>query len=79
MKKFTKILEEVENERFYKVDAQVELIIPAENEGEAGYLADSILASIEYSSEYIIDNIDMTEKRVDDNIKESKSQIKSEL
>ena len=54
MKKFTKILEEVENERFYKVDAQVELIIPAENEGEAGYLADSILASIEYGSEYII-------------------------
>ena len=79
MKKFTKILEEVENERFYKVDAQVELIIPAENEGEAGYLADSILASIEYGSEYIIDNIDITERRVDDNITESKSQIKSEL
>jgi hypothetical protein len=72
-------IKEVENERFYKVDAQVELIIPAENEGEAGYLADSILASIEYGSEYIIDNIDITEKRVDDNIKESKSQIKSEL
>ena len=78
MKKFTKILEEVENERFYKVTAQVELIIPAENEGEAGYLADSILASIEYGSEYIIDNIDQTEKRVD-NITESKSQIKSEI
>ena len=79
MKKFTKILEEVENERFYKVDAQVELIIPAENEGEAGYLADSILASIEYGSEYIIDNIDITEKRVDDNITESKSDIKKEI
>jgi hypothetical protein len=79
MKKFTKILEEVENESFYKVNAQVELIIPAENEGEAGYLADSILASIEYGSEYIIDNIDQTEKRVDDNITESKSQIKSEI
>lgn len=79
MKKFTKILEEVENESFYKVDAQVELIIPAENEGEAGYLADSILASIEYGSEYIIDNIDQTEKRVDDNITESKSDIKKEI
>ena len=79
MKKFTKILEEVENERFYKVDAQVELIIPAENEGEAGYLADSILASIEYGSEYVIDNIDITEKRVDDNITESKSDIKKEI
>jgi hypothetical protein len=79
MKKFTKILEEVENESFYKVDAQVELIIPAENEGEAGYLADSILASIEYGSEYIIDNIDQTEKRIDDNITESKSDIKKEI
>jgi hypothetical protein len=79
MKKFTKILEEVKNERFYKVDAQVELIIPAENEGEAGYLADSILASIEYGSEYVIDNIDITEKRVDDNITESKSDIKKEI
>lgn len=55
MKKFTKFLEELENESFYKVDAQVELIIPAENEGEAAYLADSILASIEYGSEYIIE------------------------
>jgi len=79
MKKFTKILEDNSNERFYKVDAQVELIIPAENEGEAGYLADSILASIEYGSEYIIDNIDQTEKRVDDNITESKSDIKKEI
>ena len=58
MKKFTKILEEVESERFYKVTAQVELIIPAENEGEAGYMSDSILASIEYGSNYTIDLID---------------------
>jgi hypothetical protein len=69
MKKFTRIVEEVESEKFYKVDAQVELIIPAENEGEAGYLADSILASIEYGSEYVIDNIDITEKKFDESIK----------
>ena len=79
MKKFTKVLEELENESFYKVDAQVELIIPAENEGEAGYLADSILSSLEYGSEYVIDNIDQTEKRVDDTITESKSDIKKEI
>jgi hypothetical protein len=75
MKKFTKILEEVENERFYKVTAKVELIIPAENEGEAGYLSDSILASIEYGSNYTIDLIDETDER----ITESKSAIKSEI
>jgi hypothetical protein len=79
MKKFTKVLEELESESFYKVDAQVELIIPAENEGEAGYLADSILYSIEYGSEYVINNIDQTEKRVDDTITESKSDIKKEI
>ena len=80
MKKFTKVLEELESESFYKVDAQVELIIPAENEGEAGYLADSILASIEYGSEYVIDNIDQTEKRIEESIIfESKSKIKTEL
>ena len=75
MKKFTKILEEVESERFYKVTAQVELIIPAENEGEAGYMSDSILASIEYGSNYTIDLIDETDERVT----ESKSEIKSEI
>lgn len=76
MKKFTKILEEVESERFYKVTAQVELIIPAENEGEAGYMSDSILASIEYGSNYTIDLIDETDERI---ITESKSEIKSEV
>ena len=77
MKKFTKILEEVEGEKFYKVDATIELLIPAKNEGEAGYLSDSILSSVEYGSNYTIDNIDETEKRMD--VFESKSKIKSEI
>ena len=77
MKKFTKILEEVEGEKFYKVDAQIELLIPANNEGGAGYLSDSILSSVEYGSNYTIDNIDETEKRMD--VFESKSKIKSEI
>jgi hypothetical protein len=47
MKKFTKILEEVENTKFYKINAEVELIVKAETEGEAGYLGDSILGGIE--------------------------------
>jgi capsular polysaccharide biosynthesis protein len=77
MKKFTKILEEVEGEKLYKVDATIELLIPAKNEGEAGYLSDSILSSVEYGSNYTIDNIDETEKRMD--VFESKSKIKSEI
>lgn len=68
MKRFTKILEEIENGRFFKVDAQVQLIVPAENEGEAGYLSDSILSSIEYGSNYQLMNIDKTDERVDENM-----------
>ena len=75
MRKFTKIVENLESESFYKVEAEVVLIIEAENEGEAGYVADSILASIEDSSNYTINNIDETDER----ITESKSEIKSEI
>lgn len=68
MKKFTKVLEQIENGRFFKVDAQVQLIVPAENEGEAGYLSDSILSSIEYGSNYQLMNIDETDERLDENV-----------
>lgn len=67
MKKFTKILEEIENGRFFKVNAEVELIIPADNEGEAGYLSDSILSSIENGADYRIINIEETDERIDEN------------
>ena len=75
MRKFTKIVENLESESFYKVEAEVVLIIEAENEGEAGYVADSILASIEDGSNYVINNIGETDER----ITESKSEIKSEI
>jgi hypothetical protein len=64
IKKFTRIVEQSENGKFYKVIAQVELIISAENEGEAGYLADSALSSIENGSNYTIDNIEETDERI---------------
>ena len=58
MKKFTKILENQNNERFYEVSVELKLLIKAENEGEAGYLSDSILGSIEEQSDYTILNIE---------------------
>lgn len=56
MKKFSKIVENVQSKRF-KVDAEVELTFEADNEGEAGYLADSELGSIESQTNYRISNI----------------------
>ena len=76
MKKFTKIVENLENENFYKVEAEVVLIIEAENEGEVGYVADSILASVEDSSNYTINNIEQTDERITESKKEIKSEIK---
>lgn len=68
MKKFTKIIEKLGNSKFYKASVNIELIIEAENEGEAGYLSDSILSSIKESYDYTILNIEETEDRIDENL-----------
>jgi hypothetical protein len=67
MKKFTKILEDLDNYNYYKIYAEVELIIEAENEGEAGYQSDSILSSIENINKYEIQLIDETDERIIEN------------
>ena len=75
MKKFSKIVENSENQKLYKVKASIELMVPAENEGEAGYISDSTLSGTEYTYDYVILNIEETTQ----DISESKSEIKSEL
>jgi hypothetical protein len=61
MKKFSKILENIEGEKSFKVDAHINLVIKASNEGEAAYLADSALSSVKNQSQYTIDNIEETQ------------------
>jgi hypothetical protein len=58
MKKFTKIIENVESKRQFKVTVQVEFTIEASNEGEASYIADSTISSLKNQSEYTISNIE---------------------
>lgn len=58
MKKFTKILENQNSEKFYEISVELKLLVKAENEGEAGYLAESILGGIQEQSDYTILNID---------------------
>lgn len=67
MKKFTKVLENANSRKFYKTSATIELLIEAENEGEAGYLSDSILSSIEESTDYTIIEIEESEKLKESN------------
>ena len=62
MKKFTKIIEQIESGKFFKVEIDVELVIPADNLGEASYIADSTMASIKNVSEYVISSVEETSK-----------------
>lgn len=57
MKKFSKI-QESNKENEYIVKASIELVIKAENEGEAGYIADDTLGGLENVDTYDIVNID---------------------
>lgn len=57
MRKFTKLLES-ENKKQFKVDAQIQLVIKASNEGEASYIADSSLSAVQNQSEYTINKIE---------------------
>jgi len=57
MNKFSKIVENFVSKKFYKATCQVELVIQAENEGEAGHLVDSDLGGLEYLSDFKISDI----------------------
>ena len=58
MNKFTFIVEKLENQRYYKIKADVDLSIKAESKGEASYISDSTLASIDNQSGYNINVIE---------------------
>jgi hypothetical protein len=76
MKKFSKILENKIYDKYYKVFAEIQLVIPAENEGEAGYISDSSLASVDHIYDYTIKLIEETDDRITESFK---SNIKKEI
>ena len=57
MRKFTKILENITQQKYFEITAEVKLVVKAENEGESGYLADSILGGIEEQTDFVVQNI----------------------
>lgn len=67
MKKFSKLLESVQLKN-YKIEANLTLIVEAENEGEAGYLGDSILGGIKEQFSYNLINIEETQESIKENI-----------
>lgn len=57
MKKFSKLLEDIDLTRYYKISSEVVLMVLAETEGEAGYISDIILGSIESQTDFRISDI----------------------
>jgi hypothetical protein len=78
MKKFSKIVETT-TKKNYKVSAQLDMIIEAENDGEAGYVADSTLSKLGGVDKYHITNLEELSNIEESLVIESKSKIKSEL
>jgi len=57
MEKFTKILENKINEKYFEVYADIRLILKSNNEGEAGYKSDLILGSINEQADFTVTKI----------------------
>jgi len=63
MKRFSKLVESKNLQKNFKVSAEVELVFKADNEGEAGYLGDSELGSLENQVNFnILDISEITEE-----------------
>jgi len=62
MNKFLKIVEQSSNKKYYKVKANIEFIIEAENDGQASYIIDSTLASFKDQSKFHVDDIQKISK-----------------
>jgi len=71
MNTFTKLVEQNESSKKYKVSSYLVLKIDAENEGEAGYKSDSIIEGIDDYDSHIINNIEEINE-FDDNLNENK-------
>lgn len=69
MKKFSKVLENIEGYRHFKIKSELEIIVKSNNEGEAAYISDSILSSIKGQSGYNIKSIDeVSQMEIDESV-----------
>ena len=62
MNKFSILVENLENQQYFKIKSEIELIVEASSEGEASYIADSTLASVKGQSGYNISSVEQTNR-----------------
>jgi hypothetical protein len=73
MKSFTKLIESLESEKYFKAECEVDLVFKAENSGEAGYMTDSQLGSIPSHTDFRINEIKEITKEEFDSLKLTES------
>ena len=69
MKQFSKLLENYETKKYFKVKCEVELIISSDNKGEAECISDFDLSSIKSQSKFKIKSVSEIDKDEYKNIK----------
>lgn len=80
MKLFSKLVESNQTDSFYKIQAEIQLNLKAKNQGEASYLADSILAAVKNQSEYTIKSVDqLSEMEIQESVNLDLNNIPSDL
>lgn len=52
MRQFTKLVKNLESNKFYKIETKVDLVLKAENSKDAGLLAEKILKNIDNQSDF---------------------------
>jgi len=60
MKKFTKLVENVESIKYFRAKCEIDLTIKASSQGEASYITDLELSSVKHQSGYVISDIQET-------------------
>ncbi len=62
MRSFSRLVENLESKKFFKIETSLDLVLKAENEGGAGYLAERILKGIDSQYDFQILNIEEVSK-----------------
>ena len=62
MRSFSRLVENLESKKFFKIETSLDLVIKSESEGDAGYLAERVLKGIDEQCGFEIMNIEEVSK-----------------
>ncbi len=78
MKNFTKLTEELNKKKTFKVDVKISLLVKAHSEGDAGYIADTIIKCADVADQIHYEVMDISLYNNNENILEKKEEKKEQ-